>query len=592
MKDNYYQQSKVTTPLPHREGLGVGLLGLLRIDLLLLLLLFIYSCTPSLPDHYEEASWQLSPDLFSPNNFGATLPPNIAPLNFRIMQGDASKAVTRIHSRKGGEIIVGGWEVCFKEKAWHRLLDQTRGDTLFCDIYMKAYGQWYHLPTQHFLIAEEDIDPYITYRLIRPSYVTYEELTINERCLENFDERVVYENMRFEDSDRGQCINCHVPRNWNRDAQSQFHVRQALGGTVFIHGSEVTKVNLKTDSTLSAGVYPAWHPTQNLIAYSVNETGQVFHTLDPQKVEVIDYASDLILYDLDKNTVQHIDHTASEFESFPTWSPDGNTLYYISAHYTPRADDIDADLDTYYDQLHYNVYARDFDQQTRRFGPRRLIFDAEAIDKSASQPRVSPDGQYLLFTLADYGQFHIWHKSAELAIMRLNSPNPSLTPDPSPNGEESDYLSGENAADKVYTPISIRRGVGGEAGVGTEAIGADSYHSWSSNGRWILFSSRRDDGNYTRLYISYFDKDGRTHKPFRLPQRSPDSDDLLLRSYNAAEFSLQPVRPSQRQLRKAIKADARPATYAGSALAHPEADSIAARPPRPDADRRGEAVGY
>ncbi len=512
------------------------------------------SCSPSLPTTYAEASRQ---PAVSPDNFGATLPPNIAPLNFRINE-EATDCVTRLHSRKGGEVVVGGTDVCFDEDVWHELLAQAKGDTLFCDIYLKTDGNWQHLPTQYFLVAEEPVDPYITYRLIRPSYVTYEELTINERCLENFNERVIYENMRFEDSDQGQCINCHLPRNWNQQQQSQFHVRQAMGGTLFISGDQVAKVNLKTDSTLSAGVYPAWHPTQNLIAYSVNETGQVFHTLDPQKVEVIDYASDLILYDVEANTVQHIDRTASEFESFPTWSPDGRTLYYISAHYTPRAADIDADLDNNYDKLHYNIYARDFDLQTRRFGPHRLVFDAEALDKSASVPRISPDGDYLLFTLADYGQFHVWHKSADLQILSLVSES----------GEQAEATAPLNSPE------------------------SESYHAWSSNGRWILFSSRRDDGNYTRLYISYFDKDGRAHKPFRLPQRSLDSDDLLLRSYNAAEFMLQPVRPSQRQLEKAVKANARPAAYAGSALAQPEADSTCHRALQPANERRRESIAY
>lgn len=516
----------------------------------------VWGCAPSVPASYEEAE---GPAVVSPDNFGATLPSNIAPLNFRILQSDASEVVTRLHTRKGGEVVAGGRDVSFEEKEWRTLLQEASGDTLFCDIYMKADGNWQHLPTQHFLIAEETIDPYITYRLIRPSYVTYEELTINERCLENFDERVIYENMRFEDSDQGQCINCHLPRDWNRNAQSQFHVRQAFGGTVFIDGDQVTKVNLKTDSTLSAGVYPAWHPTQNLIAYSVNETGQVFHTLDPQKVEVIDYASDLILYDVDANTVQHIDRTASELESFPTWSPDGRTLYYISAHYTPRADNIDADLDSNYDSLHYNLYARDFDLQSRRFGPRRLIFDAESMGKSASVPRVSPDGKYLLFTLADYGQFHIWHKSADLWCLSLDS---------------TDTQANVQPLQAINSPES------------------ESYHGWSSDGCWILFSSRRDDGNYTRLYISYFDKDGRAHKPFRLPQYSADSDDLLLRSYNAAEFLVKPVQPTPQQLCKAIKADAKPATYGGSALLHPETDTTAVRPTANAAERRRETVGY
>ena len=511
-------------------------------------------CTPSLPTTYAEASRK---PAVSPDNFGAVLPPNIAPLNFRINE-EATDYVTRLHTGKGGEVVVAGADVCLAEKDWRELLAQAQGDTLFCDIYIKSSGGWQHLPTQHFLIAEEPIDPYITYRLIRPSYVTYEELTLNERCLETFDERAIYENMRFEDSDQGQCINCHMPRAWNRQQESQFHVRQALGGTLFIKGGDITKVNLKTDSTLSAGVYPAWHPTLNLIAYSVNETGQVFHTLDPQKVEVIDYASDLILYDVEANIVQHIDRSALEFESFPTWSPDGRTLYYISAHYTPRDADIDADLDNNYDKLYYNIYARDFDLDSHRFGPRRLVFDAEALGKSASVPRVSPDGDYLLFTLADYGQFHIWHKSADLKLINL-APGSGA---------------GDENAEALNSPES------------------ESYHAWSSNGRWILFSSRRDDGNYTRLYISYFDKDGQAHKPFRLPQRSPDSDDLLLRSYNAAEFLLQPVQPSQRQLEKAVKANARPATYAGSALAQPEADTTRSRVLQPANERRRESIAY
>ena len=514
------------------------------------------SCKPSIPTDYEEVTWSA---ITSPDNFGATLPPNITPLNFRILHGDATEAITRLHSKQGGEIIATGWDVCFNVDDWHKLLDQARGDSLFCDIYIKAYGQWEHLPTQYYIIAEEPIDPFITYRLIRPSYVTYEELTLHERSLESFEERVIYENMRFEDSDQGQCINCHMPKNWNRESQSQFHVRQALGGTVFINSDKVSKVNLKTDSTISAGVYPAWHPTQNLIAYSVNETGQVFHTLDPQKVEVIDYASDLILYNLDANTVQHIEHTASDFESFPAWSPDGLTLYYISAHYTPHADNIDADFDNNYDQLHYNIYARTFDPSTCRFGPRNLIFNAEAIDKSASVPRVSPDGTHLLFTLADYGQFHIWHKSADLWLLPLGT--------------------GKAENEKNAYPLQ-----------NANSLESESYHSWSSNGRWILFSSRRDDGNYTRLYISYLDKKGFAHKPFLLPQRNPLHDLEMLRSYNAAEFLVQAVQPTQRQLRKTIKGNATPAIYAGSALLNPEIETPASR--TRSEGRRSESVGY
>jgi hypothetical protein len=35
------------------------------------------------------------------------------------------------------------------------------------------------------------------------------------------------------------------------------HVRETFGGTVIVQNGKAQKVNLKTDSTRSAGVYPA-----------------------------------------------------------------------------------------------------------------------------------------------------------------------------------------------------------------------------------------------------------------------------------------------------------------------------------------------
>ena len=452
-----------------------------------------------------------------PDNNGATLPPNIAPLNFEI-QEEGKTFVTRLSTRSGEEWTGGGHTVSIDLKDWQRLLTAAVGDTLWTDIYVRQDNVWKHFQRMANPVVADSIDPYITYRLIRPSYVTYEELTLVERCTQNFDERIIYDNMQASKGDKGQCINCHVPQAQGQSGRSQFHARQAYGGTVLINGEQAHKVNLKTDSTLSAGVYPAWHPTLNLIAYSVNETGQVFHTLDPQKIEVIDYASDLILYDPEKNEVTSIERTAHDFESFPTWSPDGKTLYYISAHHEPQGEDIDADLDQNYQSLHYNIYARDFDVATHKFGARRLIFDAEALGKSASTPRISPDGRWLLCSLADYGQFHIWHRSADLCLIQID--NGQLTMDDALNSDES-----------------------------------DSYHSWSSNGRWIVFTSRRGDGNFTRLYMAYIDADGNARKAFELPQENPLAELESIWSYNIPEFTVEKVRISRKAFSDAVTGD-------------------------------------
>ena len=70
---------------------------------------------------------------------------------------------------------------------------------------------------------------------------------------------------------------------------------------------------------------------------------------------------------------------------------------------------------------------------------------------------------------------------------------------------------------------------------------SDSYHSWSSNSRWFVFASKRDDGIYGKPYFCYIDSDGKAYKPFVLPQHDPSVYDNTLKSFNIPELSKGPV---------------------------------------------------
>ncbi len=494
------------------------------------------SCSVSVPENFEDTTTEIP---CVPYAHMATIPPNIAPMNFYIDE-EADDYVTWIHSAKNKEeIMVGGQDVIIPEDDWHSLLLLSKGDTLLTDVYVCKNDKWIHYPTMKYIVAEEDIDSYISYRLIEPSYVTYEGITINQRCLENYDKEIVYSNSFMAQRDEGQCVNCHNYQNHNRDGNMQMHLREKQGGTIIIYDGNISKVNLKTDSTISAGVYPAWHPSLPLIAYSVNSTGQVFHTRDTQKVEVIDFGSDMILYDITENKVFTVADDKDEYETFPAWSPDGKYLYFTSAHYEQKGDYIDAELDTAYQSLKYNIYRLPFIQQNHSFGPKELVFDAQAIGKSAALPRISPDGKHLLFGISDFGNFHIWHKSSDLAILDLDKSN-----------EKTDSLSSAS-------PFNFRM----LDDANSKSV--DSYHSWSSNGRWIAFASRRDDDNYSRIYISYFDKSGKAHKPFILPQKDPHHYFNLFKSFNVPEFMVQPVQTSRETLQDIGGKEALPAKFAG-----------------------------
>ena len=383
------------------------------------------------------------------------------------------------------EMLCGGDAANPDMDEWKQLIQEAKGKDIKVEVYAKTDGKWTGYKPFNITVSPDSIDPYISYRLISPSYVAYEELTINQRCLEDFDESVIYDNMLCSTEDEGQCINCHNYQMYNPE-RMQFHARQHMGGTVIAYDGKLRKINMKNDSILSAGVYPTWHPWLPFIVYSTNKTEQVFHTKDANKIEVFDEASDIIAFNLETNEVSNLENDPEEFEVFPFWAPDGKTLYYCSAHFEfPDTTAHSVQVIQRAQEVKYNIYKKSFDPQTMQFGPRQMVFHADSLDMSATLPRISPDGRYLMFTMGAYGCFHIWHKDADLWLM-------DLTTGDTRNMEEI------NSKD------------------------TESYHSWSSNGRWVVFSSRRDDGGFTRPFIAHVDKNGKGSKPFELPQEDPD----------------------------------------------------------------------
>ena len=80
----------------------------------------------------------------------------------------------------------------------------------------------------------------------------------------------------------------------------------------------------------------------------------------------------------------------------------------------------------------------------------------------------------------------------------------------------------------------------------------ESYHAWSSNGRWLLFASKRIDDRFTRLFIAHWDGQ-KWSRPFLLPQRCPEQNTLLLMAYNIPEFILEPIEFPRDEMAKVFK---------------------------------------
>lgn len=515
----------------------------------------------TLPTQYSESnqSAQIYPDYQN-----VTIPYNIAPLDFYIDQEAEEYAISITSS--GKEWIYGERSVIIDPDDWQEM---KQGEKIIVNIFTLNDGKWLHHTPFTIKVSQDKIDPYITYRLIAPSYVTYEGLTLNQRNIENFDEELIYSNMINSDEQDGQCINCHTSQMGNPQ-RTQFHVRQGHGGTVINQDGKLQKVNLKVDQTISAGVYPAWHPSLDLIAYSTNKTGQSFHTYDVQKIEVQDTYSDLILYDIQKNEVMPISSDSMSLDCFPAWSPDGKYLYYCSAPY-PAPDSTAAeapapqrevDLIQRFEQVHYSLYRRAFDTKSHKFGPQELVYDC-ADTCSATLPRVSPDGRYLLFTRGKFGVFHIWHNTADLYMIDLTQTATRTDVEPLATVGKGTYYN------KCYTARPVTE---------LNSPDVESYHTWSTSGKWVVFSSRREDGNFTRPFFAHLNADGTFTKPFELPQRDPLYHRQFMRSYNIPEFLTGPVTIKPQEFAKIIAGDSI------QAECHAKTDASTGASPKADAN--------
>lgn len=482
------------------------------------------ACTTEVPRDARANNKKVS--IF-PDYTEVVLPPNIAPCNFHINDSVATDFVTVVTAPDGTEMVVGGQDAVFDEKDWHSMLEANKGADLDVTVYAKTSNGWEHYQPFQVTIAMEPIDEYISYRYIEASYRTYNELSICQRNLTNFDESVVYSNKYLggKSMEREyQCINCHNFQNYHTD-NFQFHVRYANAGTVIVRDGEPKKFNLKTDSTIGAGVYTAWHPTLPIIAYSLSHTVQAFLINEPDhKIEVLDTLSDLVIYHVDSNEIQIVQNAFNSFETYPSWSPDGKYLYYSSSWMDLEGKNTHYELGNHYDRIRYDIIRQSYDDATRTFGTPDTVVKATAFGRSATHARISPDGRYLMFSSGEFGHFMLHHFESDLYVKDLVTD--SIRP---------------------LSALSSNR--------------AESYHEWSSNGRWILFSTRREDGTYTRLYIAYFDPDGHDHKAFALPQRDPLYNKKLLKAFNLGQFMVEPITISPQELAEVIKKDPVPAKF-------------------------------
>ena len=462
-----------------------------------------------LPDDYTEVD--RAPRIF-PDYRGCVIPPNIAPLNFLVEEG-GSKVCVKIHAPNGDPIVVGSrnGKIRIPIDLWRELLSANAGEFVEFDVYVydNADG-WRRFKTVRNRIAREPIDPYVVYRLLDgPNHNIRPGMATIQRHLESFEERPIWV------SSEGSCANCHTFIN-NDPSRMLMHIRGADGTAMVIaRDGAVEKINTRTRFNPPIG-FTAWHPTGRVAAFSCNML-RLFHKDAGESRAAIDYTSNLGLYDLATHGI--VSHRSisrlDRRESYPNWSPDGKVLYFVSGDKPwPAGTGRKHIIPPEFQDIRYDLMRISYDIETGQWGAVETVLSGEQFGQSINQPRVSPDGRFLLFIGADYGGFPLY-LDADLYMLDLHS------------GE--------------HWPL-------------TEANSdqCDSWHTWSINGRWVVFGSKRRDHILTKLYITYIDEDGQAGKAFVLPQEDPAMYNGLLKTFNVPELVTGPVPWGPEQLRTVI----------------------------------------
>ena len=376
--------------------------------------------------------------------------------------------------------------------------------------------------TVRLTVSDDPADDAIIYRLVSPPFINKKTPDMFVRKLDETHDRL------FLSAHEQYCLNCHTfSSKSGTDGKLCLQVRY-LGGRDVKNRVYFAVYDLNAQQgrrtvlpfEIQMTTFMGWSPDGTKLAFSANQQIATFSPIVFETQWAGQPTSDIAVYDTERNDVVLLPGASGPeaIELYPCWTPDGKRIVFSSTRKGAHAsktkydlceirygDDDDAKAERVCDCYHKPVgwvERRTADGKTHR--ERQSSFYA----------RFSPDGKWLSWVQADHGS--LIKASSDVYLMRWR-----------PRGEVKRLA--------CNVPWA-----------------ADSWHSWSSNSKWIVFASKRDDGIFARLYMTHIDDDGNASPAVRLPLVDGD----VRVSFNIPEFVAHVPSVGERQLYENVNIDA------------------------------------
>lgn len=390
------------------------------------------------------------------------------------------------------------WRIVRKEAVQNEAWIQVKG----VQVPAKGTAVVQASPPVHFRVSEHPADNYIVYRLVSPQFQAQKTPDTFIRDLRSFKVR------SFLSARRQYCFSCHTFSS-KRGTEGFMSIKMR-----FTAGKEQPSGLGILDMASGKGwkvqfpfahkgfTYMGWNFSGDKLVVSANQAFTSSRPLIHETQELEYSSSDLAVYDLTQDQVTLLPGASSPdyLEIYPSWTPDGRRIVFsrVKAGVSARV-------------MQFDLYVVDYHDGAG--GTPVAVEGASHNGKSNYFARFSPDGKWLSFCMADQGS--LVESSSDLYVLPGD-------------------LQGPAHRLECNAPYA-----------------ADSWHSWSSNSRWLVFASKRDDGIYARLYLTQVDEEGRASPAVRVPVR-----DLPLESFNLPEFLAQEPQIKEYQLFEVVRAEA------------------------------------